>query len=167
MHRIDEQAATYATPTGATSRIAFVQSEWHGDLVDRCRDAFLDEMVRLGFERSQVELFRVPGAFEIPLHAKRLAGSGRYDAVVGAGLVIDGGIYRHEFVADAVVSGLMRVQLDTDVPIISAVLTPHHFHEHAEHDAFFARHLARKGVEAARACAATMQNLAGLATRTA
>ena len=57
-----------------------------------------------------------PGAFEIPLHAKRLATSGRYAAVVGAGLVVDGGIYRHEFVADAVVNGLMRVQLDTDVP---------------------------------------------------
>jgi 6,7-dimethyl-8-ribityllumazine synthase len=167
MHRIDEQAATYATPADATSRIAFVQSEWHGDLIDRCRDAFLDEMVRLGFERSQVELFRVPGAFEIPLHAKRLAGSGRYDAVVGAGLVIDGGIYRHEFVADAVVSGLMRVQLDTDVPIISAVLTPHHFHEHAEHDAFFTRHLERKGVEAAQACARTVRSLATLTARTA
>jgi len=166
MHRIDEYDGPQV-PSGSTARIAFMQSEWHGDIVDRCRDVFLDEIVRLGFEVGQIELFRVPGAFEIPLHAKRLAGSGRYAAVVGAGLVIDGGIYRHEFVADAVVSGLMRVQLDTDVPVISAVLTPHHFHEHGEHDEFFARHLAGKGIEAAQACASTIVNLAGLTVRTA
>ena len=77
------------------------------------------------------------GAFEIPLHAMRLAESGTYDAIVAAGLVVDGGIYRHEFVADAVIGGLMRVQLDTGVPVISAVLTPHHFHEHETHRAFF------------------------------
>ena len=161
MHRTDEQDVV-AQASGALPRIAFVQSEWHGDIVDRCRDSFLREIARLGVGPGHVDLFRVPGAFEIPLHAKRLARSGRYGAVVGAGLVIDGGIYRHEFVADAVVSGLMRVQLDTDVPVISAVLTPHHFHEHAEHDAFFAGHLGRKGIEAAQACARTVQSLAAL-----
>ena len=148
-------------------RIAFVQSEWHEDLVDRCRDAFLEEISRLGVDTTQVDLFRVPGAFEIPLHAQRLAGSGWYAAVVGAGLVIDGGIYRHEFVADAVVSGLMRVQLDTDVPILSVVLTPHHFHEHAVHEEFFAGHLEQKGAEAAQACARTLTGLAALPGRAA
>ena len=63
--------------------------------------------------------------------------------------VVDGGIYRHEFVADAVIGGLMRVQLDTGVPVISAVLTPHHFHEHETHRAFFFEHLETKGAEAA------------------
>jgi len=159
-----------STPSSASegsSRIAFVQSEWHGDIVDHCRDAFLGEIVQVGFDPRLVDLFRVPGAFEIPLHAQRLARSGRYAAVVGAGLVIDGGIYRHEFVADAVVNGLMRVQLDTDIPVISCVLTPHHFHEHAEHDAFFTRHLERKGVEAAQACARTVRSLATLTARSA
>lgn len=144
------------------TRIAFVQSEWHADIVDGCRDAFLEEMARLGIDPDRVDLFRVPGAFEIPLHAKRLARSGRYVAVVGAGLVVDGGIYRHEFVADAVISGLMSVQLDTDIPVISAVLTPHHFHDHEAHTAFFAGHLEGKGVEAARACARTIHGLAAL-----
>lgn len=64
------------------------------------------------------------GAFEIPLHTRRLAESGSYDAIVAAGLVVDGGIYRHEFVAEAVIGGLMQVQLETGVPVISAVLTP-------------------------------------------
>ncbi len=79
--------------------------------------------------------------------------------MVGAGLVVDGGIYRHEFVAGAVVDGLMRVQLDTGVPVLSAVLTPHHFREHDVHAALFADHLAVKGAEAARACARTMASL--------
>ncbi len=102
------------------------------------------------------------GAFEIPLTAKRLAESGRYDAIVAAGLVVDGGIYRHEFVAEAVIGGLMRVQLDSGVPTISAVLTPHHFHEHETHRAFFAAHVREKGAEAARACAHTVDTLARL-----
>jgi 6,7-dimethyl-8-ribityllumazine synthase len=166
MRDTDQHATGEAAPV-ASSRIAFVQSEWHADLVDRCRDGFLDEMAALGVARARVDLFRVPGAFEIPLHAKRLAVTGSYAAVVGAGLVVDGGIYRHEFVADAVVGGLMRVQLDTDVPVLSVVLTPHHFHEHAEHAGFFADHLATKGAEAARACARTLQSLALLASRAA
>jgi 6,7-dimethyl-8-ribityllumazine synthase len=143
-------------------RIAFVQSTWHESIVDRCRDSFIEEIARLGVAKDRIDLFRVPGAFEIPLHAKRLAASGKYAAVVGAGLVIDGGIYRHDFVAEAVINGLMRVQLDTDVPIISAVLTPHHFHEHDEHASFFAEHFRVKGAEAARACATTVQSLARL-----
>jgi len=146
-------------------RIAFVQSEWHADIVDRCRDAFLAECSVLGFPAGAVDCFRVPGAFEIPLHAHRLATSGRYAAVVGAGFVVDGGIYRHEFVAQAVLQGLMRVQLDTGVPVLSAVLTPHHFHEHGVHTAFFAEHMEVKGTEAARACAGVVTSLARLPAR--
>jgi 6,7-dimethyl-8-ribityllumazine synthase len=145
-----------------TLRIAFVQSEWHGAIVDRCRDAFLVELDVLGVRADLVDLFRVPGAFEIPLHALRLARSGNYAAVVGAGLVVDGGIYRHEFVAGAVLDGLMRVQLDTGVPVLSAVLTPHQFRDGVEHVEFYADHLAVKGAEAARACARTMASLAAL-----
>ncbi len=104
----------------------------------------------------------MPGAFELPLHAKKLARSGRYRAIVAAGLVVDGGIYRHEFVAEAVINGLMSVQLDTDVPVISAVLTPHNFHEHETHQSFFSEHFNVKGREAARACASTIEALAEL-----
>jgi 6,7-dimethyl-8-ribityllumazine synthase len=143
-------------------RIAFVQSCWHKDLVDQCRSAFATEIEKLGVARSQVDFYEVTGAFEIPLHGMRLAESGNYDAIVAAGLVVDGGIYRHEFVADAVINGLMRVQLDTGVPVISAVLTPHHFHEHETHRAFFFEHLETKGTEAARACAHTIDALGRL-----
>lgn len=141
--------------------VAFVQACWHRELVDRCRDGFVEALGDVDPDR-EVELFEVPGSFELPLHAQLLARSGRYDAVVAAGLVVDGGIYRHEFVAHAVITGLMEVQLRTGVPVLSAVLTPHHFHEHEDHRQFFADHLIGKGREAANACAVTCAKVAGL-----
>lgn len=141
--------------TGLRPPIAFIQSCWHRDIVDRCRVAFIAAMSESGFARD-IECYEVPGAFEIPLLAQRLARSGRYGAIVAAGLVVDGGIYRHDFVADTVISALMRVQLDTDVPVLSAVLTPHHFHEHDVHRGFFAGHFDVKGREAAAACVSVM-----------
>jgi 6,7-dimethyl-8-ribityllumazine synthase len=146
----------------SSSRIAFIQSCWHKDIVDQSRDAFLQTMAEGGIDRSRIDLFEVPGAFEIPLHAKLLARSGRYGAIVGAGLVVDGGIYRHEFVAEAVISGLMQVQLDTLVPVLSAVLTPQHFHEHDTHHAFFTEHFLVKGREVASACLSILQSTAKL-----
>ena len=140
-------------------RFAFVEAQWHSDIVHQARDAFLEEMERLGVTRDRIDVLDVPGAFEIPLHAKRLALSGRYAAVVGCALVVDGGIYRHEFVATTVVNALMTLQLETGVPMLSAVLTPHHFHEHAEHRKYFHRHFAVKGTEAAQACVATVEGL--------
>lgn len=144
-------------------RIAFVQSSWHKEIVDQCRIAFAAALERAGVTTDGLDVFEVAGAFEIPLHAKLLARSGRYQAVVAAGLVVDGGIYRHEFVAQSVIGALMQVQLETEVPVISAVLTPHHFHAHEEHHAYFSRHFLVKGEEAAHACLNTIAALARLA----
>lgn len=143
-------------------RIAFVQAGWHRDIVDQCRLSFISEMTSLGYSESDLDFFEVAGAFEIPLHAKLLANSGKYAAVVAAGLVVDGGIYRHEFVAQAVISGLMQVQLETGVPVFSAVLTPHHFHSGEEHQKFFFDHFLVKGAEVARACASTVRAIHAL-----
>jgi 6,7-dimethyl-8-ribityllumazine synthase len=151
-------SATSAIEDGKR-RIAFVQAQWHEDIVHQARDAFLAEMAANGVPREQIDIFEVPGAFEIPLHAKRLALSGRYAAVVACALVVDGGIYRHEFVANTVVASLMSLQLETGVPVLSAVLTPHHFHEHVEHRKYFHRHFAIKGTEAAQACVKTIAAL--------
>lgn len=133
-------------------RIAFVQSKWHSDIVDQAKQSFLKTVETV----ASVEVFEVPGAFELPLHARTLADTRRFDAVVAAGFVVDGGIYRHEFVADAVVSGLMRVQLDSGVPVFSSVLTPQQFHESDDHVEFFKNHMVGKGVEVANACLATL-----------
>jgi 6,7-dimethyl-8-ribityllumazine synthase len=152
-------SAVAATDVSRGKRIAFVQAQWHSDIVHQARDAFLEEMERQGVPRADIDIFDVPGAFEIPLHAKRLANSGKYAAIIGCALVVDGGIYRHEFVASTVVSTLMSLQLETDVPIFSAVLTPHHFHEHVEHRKYFHRHFAVKGTEVAEACVKTLEGL--------
>ncbi len=138
--------------------IAWIAAHWHADIVARGHEGFAAEWARLhgGAAPPGIECFTVPGAFEIPLLAQRLARSGRYAAVVACALVVDGGIYRHEFVASAVIDGLMRVQLDSGVPVFSVVLTPKDFHENAVHRDFFSHHFVEKGAEAARACQQTL-----------
>ncbi|MBW8893668.1 MAG: 6,7-dimethyl-8-ribityllumazine synthase [Burkholderiales bacterium] len=145
-------------------RVAIVAASWHKDIVGVAVSAIRHEFDRCRIPADQVTVVDVPGAFEIPLHAKRLALSGRFDAVIACGLVVDGGVYRHDFVAQTVIHALMQVQLETDVPVFSAVLTPHHFHEHGEHKRFFAEHFSTKGQEVARACLATIASLDQLDT---
>lgn len=141
------------------NRIAFVQSCWHRDIVDNLRDSFLSEIDKLSninqLDKRSVDCFEVPGGFELPLQVKFLAASGKYAAVVAAGLIVDGGVYRHEFVATAVIDGLMRAQLDTGTPVFSAVLTPHDFLSEGQSE-FFAEHFVTKGVEVAQACVETL-----------
>ncbi len=132
----------------ATTRLAFVQARWHADIVDQCRQAFVNE---IGIS-ARVDVFDVPGAFEIPLQARSLAKTGRYAAIVGCAFVVDGGIYRHDFVAEVVVAGLMQAQMEADVPVLSAVLTPHHFHDSEAERRFFLDHFKIKGREVAEAC---------------
>ena len=159
--------ATDVTPLAAnehcaTARIAVISSAWHHDIVSRLTQAVVAEVERQRPDSSSVQLFEVPGAFEIALHAQRLARSGRYDAIVACGLVVNGGIYRHEFVASTVIDALMRVQLDSGVPVFSAVLTPRDFHDHDEHRRFFADHFVHKGTEVARACLLALKSLGAL-----
>ena len=76
--------------------------------------------------------------------------------------MVDGGIYRHEFVAQAVLQGIVQTSLETEVPVLSAVLTPHHFHEHAIHEAFFKDHMRTKGKELALACVSIIEQLSAV-----
>ncbi|TAJ85137.1 MAG: 6,7-dimethyl-8-ribityllumazine synthase [Reyranella sp.] len=140
------------------ARYAFVKARWHADIVDRALDGFL-ELIPAG----QVDVFDVPGAFELPLFARDLAATGRYAAVAAAAFVVDGGIYRHDFVAQAVVDGLMRAGMDTGVPVLSVSLTPHHYQETDHHNAIFRAHFVEKGREAARAALMIGKSRAALA----
>lgn len=161
MSQSSEASSSLPPPSGGTGlRVAIICAAWHRELVQQAHEGLRSELQRLGVAARHIHGHEVPGAFEIPLLAQRLARSGGFDAIVACALVVDGGIYRHEFVAHAVIDALMRVQLDTGVPVFSAVLTPQAFHEHAEHQAFFAAHLRRKGSEAAQACVAQLRALA-------
>ena len=133
-----------------TLKIAFIKARWHADIVDNALAGFEQRISEAGVP-AEVTPFDVPGAFEMPLLAKKLGQSGKFDAVVCAALVVDGGIYRHDFVAQAVVDGLMTAQLETGVPTFSVSLTPHHFQPTEEHVGFFRDHFVKKGAEAADA----------------
>jgi len=134
-------------------RVAFVQSAWHRDVVAECRESFLAEIQARHVARAQIDVFEVPGAFEIPLHVQLLAKTRRYTAIVAAGLVVD-----DEYIAETVIRSLMEVQLRTEIPVFSAVVTPQQFRETADAD-FLHRHFASKGAEVAEACANTLLSL--------
>ena len=140
------------------TRYAFIKANWHADIVDQAL---------VGFQHlipsDQVDVFTVPGAFEMPLLARDLAASGRYSAVAAAAFVVDGGIYRHDFVAQSVVDGLMRAAMDTGVPVLSVSLTPHQFQETEHHIAIYRKHFVEKGREAAQAARMIGKTRASLA----
>jgi 6,7-dimethyl-8-ribityllumazine synthase len=142
------------------NKIALVQACWHRDIVDQFRDSFLQTFAES--DARTVDVFEVPGAFEIPLRLKQLAATGDYAAIVATGLIVDGGIYRHEFVATAVIDGMMKVQLETGVPVFSGVLTPHDFMSEGRAD-FFREHFIVKGQEVAGACLGVLQSSANKA----
>lgn len=150
---ITNQSFVNANQVTQRDQVAFIQACWHRDIVDQLRDSFLSEFDELS--SKTVDLFEVPGAYEIPLLAKHLIQTGKYAGIVAAGLVVDGGTYRHEFVASAVIDALMQTGLETGTPVFSAVLTPHDFISEGQPE-FFKEHFITKGVEAAQACAQTL-----------
>lgn len=138
-----------ATSDMADATIAVIRARWHSEIVDHCVHSFINEWVKLGGRRTDIDVFDVPGALEIPLHAQALIRTKRYTAVIGTAFIVDGGIYRHDFVARTVLDAMMRVSLDSGVPILSTVLTPHNFQESKTHISFFKKHFVQKGREAA------------------
>lgn len=144
------------TPT----RYAFVKAAWHAEIVDKALEGFSSLI-----SPERIEVFDVPGAFEMPLIARDLARTGQFLSVTCAALVVDGGIYRHDFVAQAVVDGLMQAGLETGVPILSVSLTPHQFQNTEHHINIYRDHFTQKGREAAStalAIASTRKRLTAL-----
>lgn len=104
-------------------KIAIVVSEFNKDITQELLKAAQEELERSGV--SEIEVFWVPGAFEIPATVKHLAQSGRYDGILPLGCVIKGETAHFEHIARAVTDGLMRVTLESDTPIVFGVLTPY------------------------------------------
>ena len=142
------------------TRYAFVKANWHAEIVDQALAGF-SELI----DPKLIDVFDVPGAFEMPLMAKELAQTGQYAAIACAALVVDGGIYRHDFVASAVVDGLMQAGLETGVPVLSVSLTPHHFQETEHHIDIYKAHFVEKGREAAQAALMIGQTRAEMVNR--
>ncbi len=140
-----------------TPRVAVVQACWHKPIVDEFVRGFTEQLEAL---QAQYEItnFEVPGVVEIPLMTKKLTESGRFDAVVVTGLIVDHGVYRHEFVAASVMQHVMDVQMQSGIPVIYGILTAQEFLSEGR-DEFFKGHFPCKGVEAANALVATFANL--------
>ena len=104
-------------------RFAILASRWNDLIVSRLIGGAQDALLRLGARASDLTLVRVPGSFEIPLAAKRLAASGRYDAVICVGAVIRGETPHFDYIAAEVTKGITAAALATDVPVAYGIIT--------------------------------------------
>ena len=107
--------------TGA--KVAIVAARWNGFIVERLVEGAIDALVRSGTEREQIDIVRVPGAYEVPFVCEKVAQSGRYDAVVALGAVIRGSTAHFDYVAGEAAKGVAAAAQRTGVPVIFGVLT--------------------------------------------
>ncbi len=103
--------------------IAFVVGRFNELICERLLEGALDTFVRHGGNREKAQVVRVPGAFEMPLTAKKLAASGKYDAVVCLGAVIRGATPHFDYVSANAAGGIASVSLETGVPVSFGILT--------------------------------------------
>jgi 6,7-dimethyl-8-ribityllumazine synthase len=104
-------------------RFAIVVSRWNGELTSRLEAGAVEALTKAGARKDAVEIFRVPGAFELPLAASRAAETGHFDAVIALGVVIRGETPHFDFVAGQAAAGIMHASLDTGIPVMFGVVT--------------------------------------------
>jgi 6,7-dimethyl-8-ribityllumazine synthase len=104
-------------------RFALVSSRWNDFLTARLVEGALDALDRLGADADAVAHFRVPGSFEIPLVARKLAGTGQYDAVICLGTIIRGQTPHFEYIAGEVTKGIAQAGMETGVPVLYGIVT--------------------------------------------
>ncbi|MCX8031226.1 MAG: 6,7-dimethyl-8-ribityllumazine synthase [Thermodesulfovibrionales bacterium] len=104
-------------------RFAIVVSRFNDFITSRLLDGALDALIRHGAEEDNIEVVRVPGSFEIPVIAKKLALKGSYDAIICLGTVIRGATPHFEYVASEVSKGIAMVSLETGIPVAFGIIT--------------------------------------------
>lgn len=109
--------------SGQGFRFAIVASRWNDFISSRLVDGALDAFERLGVAEKDVEIYKVPGAFEIPLLAQKLAASGKFAAVACVGTIIRGQTPHFEYIAGEVARGIGQAALQTGVPVVFGVIT--------------------------------------------
>lgn len=107
----------------ADGKFVLLVSRWNSFVVEHLKDGALDALHRHGVKDDQIDVVYVPGAFEMPLVAQKLARSGGYSAIVALGAVIRGGTPHFEYVAGECTKGLAQASLDSGIPITFGVLT--------------------------------------------
>lgn len=111
------------TFTDAAGRYALVVARFNSFVVEALLEGAVDALVRHGVKAKDIEIFRVPGAWELPVAAKRLADKGGFDAIITLGAVIRGGTAHFEYVAGEAAKGIASVQNATGIPVTFGVLT--------------------------------------------
>ena len=109
--------------SAAGLRIGVVASQFNNFITDRLLVGALDALQQAGASEEQVEIVRVPGSFELPIAAKKLAASGRFDSIICIGCVLRGETSHYDVVVSETARGIQLAQLDTGVPLIFCVLT--------------------------------------------
>jgi len=109
--------------TAGDLRFGVVVSRFNSFITERLLAAALDALERAGATDQQVDVLHVPGSFELPLAAKKLAASGRYGAIIAVGCVLRGETSHYDYVCSETARGLQLAQMDTGVPVIFCVLT--------------------------------------------
>ena len=109
--------------TAVGLRFGIVVSRFNSFITDRLLAAAVDALRRAGAKSENVDIVHVPGAFELPLAAKKLAATGRYDALIAIGCVLRGETTHYDYVCSETARGLQLAQMDTGLPIIFCVLT--------------------------------------------
>jgi len=104
-------------------RIGIAVSQFNGFITDRLLAGALDALERCGAEEKQIQVVRVPGSFELPITAKKLAASGRFDSIICIGCILRGETSHYDVVVSETARGVQLAQLDTGVPLIFCVLT--------------------------------------------
>ncbi|MFA4915668.1 MAG: 6,7-dimethyl-8-ribityllumazine synthase [Syntrophales bacterium] len=104
-------------------KFAVVASRFNDFICARLIDGAIDALTRMGANEKDIQLYKVPGAFELPLVTKKLAKSGRFDAVICLGAIIRGATPHFEYISAEVSKGIANVSLETEVPIAFGVLT--------------------------------------------
>ena len=115
-----------------TARFAIVVARFNEFIVDGLQQGALETLTRHGVPLSNLSIFKVPGAFELPLVARRVARQREYDAIIALGAVIRGATPHFDYVASQCASGLARISLDEDIPVIFGVLTTNTIEEAIE-----------------------------------
>jgi 6,7-dimethyl-8-ribityllumazine synthase len=108
---------------GTGRKIGIVVSRFNSFISEKLLEGAIDSLVRSGVNTSDIVVARVPGAFEIPLAAQKMAKSGRFDAIICLGAIIRGATPHFEYVAGEVSKGTAQVMLDAGIPVLFGVLT--------------------------------------------
>lgn len=118
--------------TASNAKIGIVAARFNDFIVSRLVDGAVDGLVRHDVNEENITLAKVPGAFEIPVAAKKMAESGNYDAVICVGAVIRGSTSHYDYVCSEVSKGIASVSLSTGVPVMFGVLTTENIEQAVE-----------------------------------